>query len=139
MNRIARMSEKEQFNKLHGASLEIIRKSVPWLIVSWMTKAYGETQLFSHSETLGSSSHLLHYFQGTTFCILAETKLQYEHNTFASTCVGHAQPKCIAGEHSTGAIFCNTENMYFPIVLDHRTAPLQSAEAGRCRYLFDVL
>ena len=45
-----------------------------------MTKAYGETQLFSHSETLGSSSHLLpfkklHYFQGTTFCILAETKL----------------------------------------------------------------
>ena len=54
-----------------------LRKSVPWLIVSWMTKAYGETQLFSHSETLGSSSHLLplHYFQGTTFCILAETKL----------------------------------------------------------------
>ena len=54
------MSEKEQFYKLHGASLEnCLRKSVPWLIVSWMTKAYGETQLFSHSETLGSSSHLL--------------------------------------------------------------------------------
>ena len=56
---------------------------LPWkcLIVSWMTKAYGETQLFSHSETIGSSSHSdylfkkLRYFQGTTFCILAETKL----------------------------------------------------------------
>ena len=51
----------------------------------------------------------------------------------------HAQPKCIAGEHSTGAIFCNTENMHFPIVFDHRTVPLQSAEAGRCRCLLDVL
>ena len=51
----------------------------------------------------------------------------------------HTQPKCIAGEHCTGAIFCNTDKTYFPIVFDHRTVSLQSAETGCCRCLLDVL
>ena len=49
------------------------------------------------------------------------------------------QPKCIAGEHYTGAIFCNTDKTFFPIVFDHRTVSLQSAETGCCRWLLDVL
>ena len=57
-------------------SWKCLRKSVPWLIVSWMTKAYGETQL-KHLDHLPIYYLFkkLHYFQGTTFCILAETKL----------------------------------------------------------------
>ena len=51
----------------------------------------------------------------------------------------HTQPKCIAGEHCTGAIFCNTDKTFFPIVFDHRTISLQSAETGFCRWLLDVL
>ena len=50
----------------------------------------------------------------------------------------HTQPKCIVGEHCTGAIFCNTDNTYSPIVFDHRTVSLQSAETGCCRCLLDV-
>ena len=51
----------------------------------------------------------------------------------------HTQPKCIAGEHRTSAIFCNTENTYSPIVFDHRTVSLQYAETGCCRCLLYVL
>ena len=54
------MSEKEQFYKLHGASLEMFTKKRS-LVNCFPDNqgVYGETQLFSHSETLGSSSHLL--------------------------------------------------------------------------------
>ena len=51
----------------------------------------------------------------------------------------HTQPKCIAGEHCTGAIFCNTDKTSFPMVFDHRTVSLQSAETGCCRWFLDVL
>ena len=51
----------------------------------------------------------------------------------------HTQPKCIACKHCTGAIFCNTDKTFFPIVFDHRTVSLQSAETGCCRWLLDVL
>lgn len=64
--------------------------------------------------------------------------LAYVFRTTVPNTFDHTQPECIAGEHRTGAIFCNTEKMYFPIVFDHRTVPLQSVETGRCRCLLDV-
>ena len=53
-----------------GIKCEIsrLRKSVPWLIVSWMTKHLDHLLIYYLFKKL-------YYFQGTTFCILAETKL----------------------------------------------------------------
>ena len=62
------MSEKEQFYKLHGASLEMFAKTRS-LVNCFLDD---QTQLFSHSETLGSSSHLL--FPGNDFLHFSRNK-----------------------------------------------------------------
>ena len=51
-----------------------LRKRVPWLIVSWMTK-HSCFPIPKHLDHLPIYYLFkkFHYFQGTTFCILAET------------------------------------------------------------------
>ena len=67
------------------------------------------------------------------------TQLLSMHAHFSNSLKDHTQPKCIAGEHCTGAIFCNTDNTYSPIMFDHRTVSLQPVETGCYRCLLDVL
>ena len=75
------MSEKEQFYKLHGASLEMYTKKRS--LVNCFLDDQGvqrNTAVFPFFFPIIFPFIIdlfkkLHYFQGTTFCILAETKL----------------------------------------------------------------
>ena len=74
------MSEKEQFYKLHGASLEMFKKKRS-LVNCFLDDQGGCFPILEHLDhlpNLRQSSFKLHYFQGTTFCILAETKLSIQ-------------------------------------------------------------
>ena len=73
------MPEKEQFYKLHCASLDMFTKKR--FLVNCFLGDQGVRR--NTAEILKHLDHLpiyylfrkLHYFQGTTFCILAETEL----------------------------------------------------------------